>query len=154
MAPVLHATNLFTYVNEAFNKFIKILYYTNNRQEPVRVVFGSDKGGNSTKFPFSIVAPSVTPSAQDAKIFAIYEAADFRDNMRKVLHPFYNTIKHMQHPDFCLECHRIVVFLNGDFKNLDLLLGHQGLGGRYPSVKDKVERVRREVCHIPEKNAR
>ena len=154
-APVLHAKNLPGYVNAVFNKFNeKSLYYKNNRQEPVRVVFGGDKEGNSTKFHFSIVAPGVTTSAYDVKIFAIYEAADSRDNMRKVLHPFYNTIKDMQHPDFRLGGHRIKVFLNGDFKNLDLLLGHQGSGARYPSVKDEVERVHlREhggVPHTPE----
>ena len=154
-APVLRAKNQLGYVSAVFNKFNeKSLYYKNNRQEPVRVVFGGDKGGNSTKFHFAVVAPGVTTSGYDVKIFAIYEAADSRDNMRKVLLPFYNTIKDMQHPDFRLECHRIKVFLNGDFKNLDPLLGHQGSDARYPSVKDEVEKVYlREhggVPHTPE----
>ena len=69
------------------------LYYKNNRQKPVRVVFGGDKGCNSTKFQFLIDASGVITSAYDVKIFAIYEAADSCDNMRKVLHSFYHTIK-------------------------------------------------------------
>ena len=93
-APVLREKNLPGYVNAVFNKFNeKSLYYKNNRQEPVRVVLGLGKGGNSTKFHFSIVVPGVTTSAYDVEIVVIYEAVDSRDNMRKVLHPFYNTIK-------------------------------------------------------------
>ena len=131
-APVLHMKNLLGYVNAVFNKFNeKYLYYKENRQEPVREVFGGDKGDHSTKFHFSIGASGVTTSAYDVKIFTIYEAADSRDNMRKILHPFYNTIKDMQHPDFRLQGRKIKFFLNGDFKNLDLLLGHQGSGARY-----------------------
>ena len=154
-APVLHMKNLLGYVNAVFNKFNeKYLYYKENRQEPVREVFGGDKGGHSTKFHFSIGASGVTTSAYDVKIFAIYEAADSRDNMRKILHPFYNTIKDMQHPDFRLQGRKIKFFLNGDFKNLDLLLGHQGSGARYPSLKDEVERVHLrehgDVPHTPE----
>ena len=154
-APVLDMKNLLGYINAVFNKFNeKYLYYKENRQEPVREVFGGDKGGHSTKFHFSIGASGVTTSAYDVKIFAIYEAADSRDNMRKILHPFYNTIKDMQHPDFRLQGRKIKFFLNGDFKNLDLLLGHQGSGARYPSLKDEVERVHLrehgDVPHTPE----
>ena len=36
--------------------------------------------------------------------------------------------------------HKINVLLNGDFKNLNLLLGQQGFGACYISVKDEVER--------------
>ena len=78
------------YVNAVFSKFNeKSLYYKNNSQKPVRVVFGGDKRSKCTKFHFSVVAPGVTTSAYNVKIFAIYKAADSRDNMRKVLHPFY-----------------------------------------------------------------
>ena len=60
----------------------------------------------------------------------------------------------MQHRNFCLQGHKIKVFLNGDFKNLELLLRHQGVGARYPSLKDEVGRVHlREhgvVPHTPE----
>ena len=86
--PVLRTKHLLGYVNVVFNKFNgKSLYCKNNRQDPVRVVFGGDKGCNSTKFHFSIDATGVSTSAYDVKIFAIYEAADSRDNKRKVLHP-------------------------------------------------------------------
>ena len=51
----------------------------------------------------------------------------------------------MQHLDIHLQGHKIKVFLNGDFKNLDLVLGYQRSGARYPSLKDEVERV-----HLPE----
>ena len=154
-ALILRTKHLLGYVNPVFNKFNeKSLYYENNRQKPNRVVFGGDKGCNSTKFHFSIDATGVTTSAYDVKIFAIYEAVDSRDNMRKVLHHFYNTIKDMQHRNFCSQGHKINFFLNGDFKNFELLLRHQGAGARYPSLKDEVGRVHlREhgvVPHTPE----
>ena len=135
-------------------KMIHAPVLRSRQEEPFRVVFGGDKGGNSTKFHFSIVAPGVTTSAYNVKIFLIYEAVDYRDNMQKVLHPFYNTIRDMQHPDFRLQGHKIKVVLNGDFKNWDLLLGHQGSGARYPSLKDEMERVHLwehgGVPHTPE----
>ena len=43
--------------------------------------------------------------------------------------------------------HRINVFLNGDCKKLELLLGHQGSGTCYPSVKDEVENTP-ETCAL------
>ena len=43
--PVLRTKHLLGYVNAVFNKFNgKSLYCKNNMQEPVRVVFGGDKG--------------------------------------------------------------------------------------------------------------
>ena len=93
-AQVLRAENLLGYGCAVFRKFNeKSLNYKNNRREPVSVVFGSDKVCSSAKFNFSIVAHGFTTSAYDVKIFEIYEAADSCDNMKKVLHPFYNTIK-------------------------------------------------------------
>ena len=93
-AQVLRAENLLGYGYAVFRKFNeKSLNYKNNRLEPVSVVFGSDKVCSSAKFNFSIVAHGFTTSAYDVKIFEIYEAADSFDNMQKVLHPFYNTIK-------------------------------------------------------------
>ena len=80
----------------------------------------------------------------------MYEAADTRDNIRKVLQPFFGTIKNMQQPEFRLKGHKVKVLLNGDFKNLGLLLGHQGLGATYPSIKDEVERLHlREHGDLP-----
>ena len=81
-------------------------------KEPVRVVYGGKKEGNFTKVIFSIVALGVTTSTYDVKIFVIYETADSSDNMRKVLHPFDNTIKGILHQDFCLRVYGIDFFLN------------------------------------------
>ena len=47
----------------------------------------------------------------------------------------------MQQPEFCLKGHKVKVLLNRDFKNLGLLLCHQGSGSTYPSIKDEVERL-------------
>ena len=88
-------------------------------------MFRGDKGGTSTKLNFSIVASGTTSSAYNAKIFAKYEVADTHDSIRKVLHPFFGTIKNMQQPEFYLKGHQVKVLLNGDFENLGLLLGHQ-----------------------------
>lgn len=81
-------------------------------KEPVRVVYGGKKERNFTKVVFSIVALGVTTSTYDVKIFVIYETADSSDNMRKVLHPFDNTIKGILHQDFCLKVYGIDFFLN------------------------------------------
>ena len=91
--------------------------------EPVPIVFRGDKEGTSTKFHFSIMTPGITASAYNKKIFAMYEAVDTCDNIRKVLDPFFGTIKNIQQSQFCLKGHKVKVLLNGDFKNLGLFLG-------------------------------
>ena len=139
--PVLQAENLLAYIEAVFCKFCeKNSFYVDNNNEPVCIVFGGDKGGTSTKFHFSIVVPGITASAYNVKIFAMNEAADTRDNTRKVLNPFFSTIKNMLQPEFCVKGHKVKVLLNGDFKNLGLLLGHQVSRATYPSIKDEVER--------------
>ena len=132
--PVLHAENLLAYNEANFCKFWgKNSFYVDNIDEPVPIVFRGDKGGTSTKFHFSIMTPGITTSAYNKKLFAMYEAADTCDNIRKVLDPFFGTIKNMQQSQFCLKGHKVKVLLNGDFKNLGLLLGrpwHDSGGGR------------------------
>ena len=120
--------------------FVSFVKNMDNIDEPVCIVFGGDKGGTSTKSHFSIVAPRITASTYNVKIFAMYEAVDTHDKIRKVLEPFFGTIKNMQQPVFHLKGHKVKVLLNGDFKNLGLLLGHQGSGATYFSIKDEVER--------------
>ena len=115
--PVLHAENLLAYNEANFCKFWeKNSFYVDNIDEPVPIVFRGDKGGTSTKFHFSIMTPGITTSAYN-KLFAMYEAADTCDNIRKVLDPFFGTIKNMQQSQFCLKGHKVKVLLNGDFKN-------------------------------------
>ena len=66
------------------------------------------------------------------------EALDSRQNMLKVLEPFEGPIKNMQHKDFTLlGGFKVKVFFNGDFKMLDLVMGHQ-TSATYPSIKDLV----------------
>ena len=140
--PVLRAENLLAYIEAVFCKFCeKHSFYVDSIDEPVCIVFGEDKGGTSTKFHFSIVEPSITASAYNVQILAIYEAANTRDNIRKVLDPFFGIIKNMQQPEFRLKGHKVKVLLNGDFKNLGLLLGYQGSGATYPSIKDEVREI-------------
>ena len=131
--PVLHAENLLAYNEANFCKFWeKNSFYVDNIDQPVPIVFRGDKGGTSTKFHFSIMTPGITTSAYNKKLFAMYEAADTCDNIRKVLDPFFGTIKNMQQSQFCLKGHKVKVLLNGDFKNLGLLLGrpwHDSGGG-------------------------
>ena len=111
--PVLQAENLLAYTEAVFCKFCKRhSFYVDNNDEPVCIVFGGDKGGTSTKFHFSIMAPGITASAYNVKIFAMYEAADTCDNMKKVLQPFFGTIKNMQHPELRLKGHTVKVLLN------------------------------------------
>ena len=112
-----------------------------NIDEAVCLVFGGDKGGTSTKLNFSILGSATTSSVNNAKIFAKYEVADMHDSIKKVLHPFFGTIKNMHQPEFCLGGHKVEVLLNGDFEKLGLLLGHEESGASYSSIKDEVERL-------------
>ena len=108
--PVLHAENLLAYNEANFCKFWeKNSLYVNNIDEPVPIVFRGDKGGTSTKFHFSIMTLGITASAYNKKIFAIYEAVDTYDNIRKVFDPFFGTIKNMQQSQFFLKGHKVEV---------------------------------------------
>ena len=77
-------------------------------------------------FRFEIVAPDIVSSACNAHIFDMFEALDSRQNMLKVLEPLEDQIKNMQHKDFTFHGgFKVKVFLNGDFKMLDFIMGHQ-----------------------------
>ena len=68
----------------------------------------------------------------------MFEALDSRQNILKVLESFEEQIKNMQHKDFTLSGgFKVKVFLNGDFKMLDLVMGHQ-TSATYPRIKDLV----------------
>ena len=98
-------------------------------------MIGGDKGGSYTKFHFEIVSPGIVSSAYNVHIFAMF---DSHQNMLKVLKPFKGQIKNMQHIDFALPGgFKVQFFLNGDFKMLDLVMGHQ-TSATYPSIKDLV----------------
>ena len=78
------------------------------------------------KFHFEIVAPDIVSSAYKVHIFAVFEALNSPQNMLKVLEPFESQIKNMQHKDFALpRGFKVKVFLNGDFKMLELVMGHE-----------------------------
>ena len=57
-------------------------------------------GGSYTKFHFEIVAPGIVSSTYNDHIFDMFEGLDSRQNMLKVLEPFEDQIKKMQHKDF------------------------------------------------------
>ena len=98
-------------------------------------MIGGDKGLSYTKFHFEIVAPGIVSSTYNVHIFAMFEVLDSCQNMLK---PFEGQIKNMQHKDFTLpKGFKVNVFLNGNFKMLDLVMGHQ-TSAIYPSIKDLV----------------
>ena len=98
---VFQAENLLAYIEAVFSKFCeKHSFYVENIDEAVCLVFGGDKGGTSTKLNFSILGSATTSSVNNAKIFAKYEVADMHDSIKKVLHPFFGSIKNMQHQSF------------------------------------------------------
>ena len=92
-----------------------------------------------SKCCLKIVAPGIVSSTYNFYIFTMFEALHSRKNMLKVLEHFEGQINKMQHKDFTL-CWRIKVkaFLNGDFKMLDLVMGHQ-TSTSYPSIKGLVK---------------
>ena len=58
--------------------------------------------------------------------------------MLNVLERFENQIKNMQHKNFTLPGgFKVEVFLNGDFRMLALVMGHQ-ISATYLSIKDLV----------------
>ena len=99
-------------------------------------MIGGDKGSSYTKFHFKIVAPGIVSSAYNVHILAMFEALDSRQNMLNHLEPSESPIENMQHKDFtlCGGC-KVKVFLDADFKMLDLVMGHQ-TSTTYPSMKD------------------
>ena len=136
---VLRARDLHSYICSVFailNK--RTTYFLEHPEREVNILIGGDKGGSYTKFHFEIVAPGIVSSAYNVHIFAMFEALDSRQNILKVLEPFEGQIKNMQHKDFVLPGgFKVKLFLNGDFKMLDLIMGHQ-TSATYPSIKDLV----------------
>ena len=136
---VLRARDRHSYICSVFAILKKrTTYFHEHPEREVNILIGGDKGGSYTKFHFENVAPGIVSSAYNVHIFAMYEALDSRQNMLKVLEPFEGPIKNMQHKDFTLPGgFKVKVFLNGDFKMLDLVMGHQ-TSATYPSIKDLV----------------
>ena len=136
---VLKARDLHSYICSVF-AILKnqTTYFHEHPEREVNILIGGDKGGSYTKLHFEIVAPGIVSSAYNVHIFAMFEALDSRQNMLKVLEPFEGPVKNMQHKDFTLlGGFKINVFFNGDFKMLDLVMGHQ-TSVTYPSIKDLV----------------
>ena len=80
-----------------------------------------------SKYRFDIVALHIVLSAYNVHIFAIVEKLQSRQNMFKVLEPLECQINDMEHKDFTLPGgFKVKVFLNGDFKMFDFVMGHQG----------------------------
>ena len=68
----------------------------------------------------------------------MFEALHSRENMVKALEPFKGQINDIQCKDFTLSGgFKVKVFHNGDFKMLDLVMGHQP-SASYPTIKDFV----------------
>ena len=115
--------SMFCSVFAILNK--RTTYFLEHPEREVNILIGGDKGGSYTKFHFEIVAPGIVSSAY-VHIFAMFEVLDSRQIMLKVLEPFQGQIKNMQHKDFVLSGgFKVKLFLNGDFKMLDLVMGHQ-----------------------------
>ena len=113
-------------------------YFLEHPEHELNILIGGDKGGSYTKFHFEIVTPGTVSSAYNVHIFAMFEALDSRQNMLIVLEPFEGQINNMRHKDFTLPGgFKVKGFLNGDFKILDLVMGHQ-TPATYPSIKDLV----------------
>ena len=135
----MRARDLPSYICSVFAILKKrTTYFHEHAEHEVNILIGGDKGGSYTKFHFEIVAPGIVSSAYNVHIFAMYEALDSRQNMLKVLEPFEDPIKNMQHKDLTLPGgFKVKVFLNGHFKMLDLVMVHQ-TSATYPSIKDLV----------------
>ena len=142
---ILRARDLCSYVCSVFvilNK--RTTYFLEHPEREVNILIGGDKGGSYTKFHFEIVASGIVSSAYNVHIFVMFEALNSRQNMLKVLEPF----------EPLPGGSKVKVFLNGDFKMLDLIMGHQ-ISASYPSIKDLVTlnhlKTHGGTPHTPEK---
>ena len=71
-------------------------------------------------------------------ICVMFELLDSRLKMFKVLEPFEEQIRHMQHEDFKMPGRfKVKAFVNRNFEMLDLIMVHQ-LSANHPSTKDSV----------------
>ena len=118
------------------------------------LLFAGDKGGKHMKFHFEIINCKDSGSVYNVHIFAMYEGADSRQNMAKVLRKFSRDIEELQRESFSLCGHKVKIFLGGDYHFLDDCLGHQGSSATYPSAKDLVtlDHLRKHpgMAHTPE----
>ena len=118
------------------------------------LLFAGGKGGKHIEFHFEIINCKDFGSVYNVHIFAMYEGADYRQKMAKVLRKFSRNIEEMQSERFSLCGHKVKIFLEGDYHFLDDCLGHQGSSATYPSAKDLVtlDHLRKHsgMAHTPE----
>ena len=134
---VLTAHDLHSYIRSVLPILKKQeTYFHGHPEHKVNILIGGDRGGSYKKFHFKIVAPGIVSSAYNVHILAMFEPLDSRQNMLENLESFESTIKNMEHKDFTLSGgFKIKVFVDADFKILDLVMGHQ-TSATYPSMKD------------------
>ena len=125
-----------------------------NFDDNLWLFFAGDKEGKYMKFHFEIINCKDSGSVYNVHIFAMFEGADSRQNMAKVLRKFSRDIEEMQSERVFLCGHKVKIFLGGDYHFLDDCLGHQGSSATYPSAKDLVtlDHLRKHpgMAHTPE----
>ena len=106
------------------------------------------------KFYFEIINCNDSGSVCNVYISAMYEGADSRQNMAKVLRNLSRDIEELQRESFAPCGHKVKIFLGGDYHFLDNRLGHQGSSATYPSAKDLVTldhlRKHPSMAHTPQ----
>ena len=75
------------------------------------LLFTDNKGGKYMKFPFEIINCKDSGSVYNVHIFAMYEGADSRQNMAKVLQKFSQDIEKLQSESFSPCRHKVEIFL-------------------------------------------
>ena len=76
--------------------------------------FACDKGGKNMKFYFEIISCNDSGSVCNVHISAMYEGADSRQNMAKVLRNLSRDIEELQRESFAPCGHKVKIFLGGD----------------------------------------
>jgi hypothetical protein len=142
MVPVLFCKDLESYILAVWRD-LKGRYAGktdfDNQDLVISLCLAGDKGGGFMKFHFEVKIPDLPAgSVFDVHVFAMYEASEHPDNIRKVLGRFSRAVTEMHQEDYRLDGHKVKNMLGGDYKFQDACLGTQGSSASYPSNKGYV----------------
>ena len=108
----MYVKDLKQYINSILkNLYLQGKLQYDNFDGSLWLLFPGNKGGKHMKF--EIINCKDSGSVYYVHIFAMYEGADSRQNMAKVLQKFWQDIEEMQSERFSLCGHKFKIFLGG-----------------------------------------
>ena len=131
-----HVINLLDLLEEN-----QLLIFQSDSQA-VHVKIGGDHGGNSFKMCFQIVNMKSPNSKENTMVFSMFEAKDYRCNLKIALNMYHEQINELQLMTW--KNREIKVFMFGDYQFLCNVSGITGANGRHSclwclSTKDEIQ---------------